>query len=127
MTSEPPSNFPERTYPFNQLAGQIQYSQEPDDVRSARLANDRISLESEIRQKEYELSFQRRMEVFKTIVFTVVSIAAIGFGMYFCLQIINSSTSSEDAKKAAIAIISSILTSSITGIAGYLAGSNKKW
>ncbi|WP_019502425.1 hypothetical protein [Pseudanabaena sp. PCC 6802] len=126
MTSEnpTPANLPEKFDLFSK-SGQFQYSQEPDDVRAARLANDRLKLESETRQKEYDLSFQRRMEVFKTTAFTIVSIAAIGFGLYFCLQIINSSTSSEDAKKAAIATISSILTSSITGIAGYLAGSNK--
>jgi hypothetical protein len=65
------------------------------------------------------------MEVFKTIAFTIVLFAAIGFSLYFCLQILNSATSSEDAKKAAIAAVSSILTSPVTGIAGYLAGSNK--
>lgn len=87
----------------------------------AQKAQYQILVEQAAHQREQEkadANFQRIKEAFLILVAVVAASIALGA----CWNIASNRNSSDDAKKAAIAAISSVLTSTMSGIGGYLAG-----
>jgi Na+-translocating ferredoxin:NAD+ oxidoreductase RnfG subunit len=71
-----------------------------------------------LEQQRNDASFNRKKE----LGLIIVLMAVISFSLFVCLQVVTSNTASEDNKKAATAAICSVLTSTISGISAYIAG-----
>jgi hypothetical protein len=91
---------------------------EHPEERSARLSNEAKKLDVELEQQRIDASFNRKKELGSI----VILMAVLSFSVFICFQIVNSDTASEDNKKAATAAICSVLTSTISGIGAYIAG-----
>jgi hypothetical protein len=89
----------------------------PED-RAARINIETKKLDAQLEQQRYDASFNRKKEIGLVFVLIVV----ISFSLFICFQVVNSDKASEDIKKAAVAAISAVLTSTISGIGAYIAG-----
>jgi hypothetical protein len=96
---------------------QIKALEHPEE-RSARLSNETKKLDAQLEQQRIDASFNRKKELGSI----VILMAVLSFSVFICFQIVNSDTASEDNKKAATAAICSVLTSTISGIGAYIAG-----
>jgi hypothetical protein len=88
------------------------------EERSARLSNETKKLNAQLEQQRNDASFNRKKELGQIIIL----IAVISFSLFVCFQVVTSDKASEDNKKAATAAICSVLTSTISGIGAYIAG-----
>lgn len=125
-------SFPKDIDPYTQFLSQFPESgTNPPPKELLRLQLEQAKREQEFRQdilKEQasnqlneakkEASFQRWKEGFFIGVAVIAALCALGA----CWNIASNKNSSDDAKKAAIAAISSVLTSTMSGVGGYLAG-----
>ncbi len=120
-------DFQKQLNPFDKFsAEQIRALSEPIQIkalehpeeRSARLSNETKKLDAQLEQQRIDASFNRK----KDVGFIILLMAVISFSLFVCFQVVNSNTASEDNKKAATAAICSVLTSTISGIGAYIAG-----
>jgi hypothetical protein len=120
-------DFQKQLNPFDKFSPeQIRALSEPIQVkalehpeeRSARLSNETKKLNAQLEQQRNDASFNRKKELGLIIILMVV----IGFSLFVCFQVVTSEVASEDNKKAATAAICSVLTSTISGIGAYIAG-----
>ena len=91
---------------------------EHPEERAARLSNETKKLDAQLEQQRIDATFNR----LKELGLLIILIAVLGFSVFVCFQIVNSDTASEDNKKAATAAICSVLTSTISAIGAYIAG-----
>jgi hypothetical protein len=91
---------------------------EHPEERSARLSNEAKKLDAQLEQQRIDASFNRKKE----LGLIIILMAVLSFSVFVCFQIVNSDKASEDNKKAATAAICSVLTSTISGIGAYIAG-----
>jgi hypothetical protein len=91
---------------------------ERPEERSARLSNEAKKLDVELEQQRIDAKFNR----IKEIGLIIILMSVLSFSVFVCFQIVNSDKASEDNKKAATAAICSVLTSTISGIGAYIAG-----
>lgn len=127
-----PSPFPAKVDPYTELlSGRTETKGKPlsPKVLDAQIAQSQLAqntqyqmlLEQAAHQREQEkvdASFRRKKEV----CLILVAVIAASITLVACWNIASNRNSSDDAKKAAIAAISSVLTSTMSGIGGYLAG-----
>jgi vacuolar-type H+-ATPase subunit I/STV1 len=122
-----PPDFQKQLNPFDKFSPeQIRALSEPIQVKAlehpeerlARLQNETKKLDTQLEQQRIDASFNRKKE-FGLI---IILMAVIGFSLFVCFQVVTSNTASEDNKKAATAAICSVLTSTISGIGAYIAG-----
>lgn len=125
-------SFPEKVDPYTESITDLTQTEQnpiPPEIVSARIAQAKLAQENRYQerseqaahqreQEKADASFQRKKEVF--LIFVAVIVASIALGA--CWNIASNKNSSDDARKAAIAAISSVLTSTMSGIGGYLAG-----
>ncbi|NJM64550.1 MAG: hypothetical protein HC851_02210 [Acaryochloris sp. RU_4_1] len=124
--NQDPDPFPQFIQPYKEFPSGFTIPEgykipglESDKEMIYRLAEEAKAADFERDQESKEAIFRRWREVF----LTGGAAAVIGFSLWACFQVVNDQSASEDAKKAAVAAISSVLTSTVTGIGGYLAGS----
>lgn len=125
-------SFPEKLDPYTESIGDLQGTTVgpiPKEILDARITqaqkaqefrHDILSKQSDFQFEETrkKANFQRIKESFLIVIAVVAASIALGA----CWSIASDKNSSDDAKKAAIAAISSVLTSTMSGIGGYLAG-----
>ncbi len=99
----------------------------------AERQNTRLKLESELARtnQEHQAKLAREHQDAqhnrrKEIGLILILFSIIAFILFSCVQVINSNKTSADDKQAAIAAISSVLTSTMTAIGGYIAGTKAK-
>jgi hypothetical protein len=124
--NQDPEPFPQFVQPYKEFPSGVIIPQgykipglESDKEMIARLAEEAKAADFERDQQSKEAMFCQWRKVFLTGGAAVV----IGFSLWACFQVVNDQSASEDAKKASVAAISSVLTSTVTDICGYLAGS----
>jgi hypothetical protein len=96
---------------------QVKALEHPEE-RSARLSNETKKLNAQLEQQCFDASFNRKKE----LGLLIILMAVLSFSVFVCFQIVTSDKASEDNKKAATAAICSVLTSTISGIGAYIAG-----
>jgi hypothetical protein len=91
---------------------------EHPEERSTRLSNEVKKLDAQLEQQRIDASFNRKKE----LGLIIILMAVLSFSVFVCFQIVSNDKASEDNKKAATAAICSVLTSTISGIGAYIAG-----
>lgn len=127
-----PFSFPEKLDPYTESIGELKGTTSepvPKEILNARIAQaqkaqnfrqDMFAKQARYKweKEKGDASFQRIKESF----LIVIAVVAASIALNACWSIASNEKSSDDAKKAAIAAISSVLTSTMSGIGGYLAG-----
>lgn len=125
-------SFPEKLDPYTEsITGLTQAEQNPipPEIIEARIAQAKLAQEKRYQELSEQAAHQREQEKananfqrIKEACLILVAVVAASIALGACWNIASDRNSSDDAKKAAIAAISSVLTSTMSGIGGYLAG-----